>query len=260
MLPEGQELLYLEAKMSAGHALDRLADHGYSQAPVRDQAGEIINVFSYYSFGHRMAELQNLPAKIKPVDLPVTELSEPVCDEMFIAPETYIDTATDWSKIDYVIVGSPSSALGILTLSDVFGRLSDFAEAFVLLYEIEHEIRDVILDVIGEDRLVDIIANLRLPEGMRPPQSLKDFTFSQYKTVICSRTSWSLFEPIFDRMREVVQTDFERVTHLRNTVFHFRSKITPKDTDMLRRFRDRLKDDRQLYLKKKSGYKKRSPK
>jgi hypothetical protein len=70
----------------------------------------------------------------------------------FIDREVYIDTETDWGQIDYVLVGSDDNLIGILSLSDVFGRLNDFAEAFVILYEIEHEIRELIRDVADQPR------------------------------------------------------------------------------------------------------------
>ena len=50
-------------------------------------------------------------------------------------------------------------------------------------------------------------------------------------------------------MRELVDADFGDVNELRNVVFHFRRGITPKDTDRLRRFRDRLRYDRELFAK-----------
>jgi hypothetical protein len=58
----------------------------------------------------------------------------------YIHADDYIDTirATDWGAIDHILVGGPTD----LTTSDVFGRLNDFAEAFVLLYEIELDLRD----------------------------------------------------------------------------------------------------------------------
>jgi hypothetical protein len=53
-------------------------------------------------------------------------------------------------------------------------------------------------------------------------------------------------------MRELVNADFGEVNELRNIVFHFRRGITPKDTDRLRRFRDRLRYDRELYAIERS--------
>ena len=72
----------------------------------------------------------------------------------------YIDTETDWSEIDHVLVGDKQNLLGVLTIADVLGRLNDFAEAFVLLYEIEHEIRDLIIDVYPGNELSKIFEGL----------------------------------------------------------------------------------------------------
>jgi len=43
-----------------------------------------------------------------------------------------------------------------------------------------------------------------------------------------------------------MDADFVDINELRNVVFHFRRAITPKDTDRLRRFRDKLSYDRKL--------------
>lgn len=102
-----------------------------------------------------------------------------------------------------------------LGFSDVFGRLNDFAEAYVLLYEIEHEIRDLIHDVYDDGELSEVL-NAMLASARRPAaevveelqhlvkqkgtipavgkamrllraelsgrlESLEDFTFAQYR-------------------------------------------------------------------------------
>ena len=48
-------------------------------------------------------------------------------------------------------------------------------------------------------------------------------------------------------MRELVEIDFKKINLLRNVVFHFRRQITVGDTDMLRRFLSRLRDDLALF-------------
>ena len=244
LLPKDQQPLVLEGSTPAGDAIERLIDNGFSQIPVKDKTGRIIGVFSWKSFGKRVSDLH--ATRIKPTDLPIRDCMEPA---RFIDPEHYIDTETDWGDIDHVLVGSEDDLLGILCIADVFGRLNDFAEAFVLLYEIEHEIRDLIRDVVDESGLAELISNMQLPPNSKPPATLEEFTFNQYKALICTKSNWPRFEPIFDTVREPVDSDFGEVNQLRNIVFHFRRAITPKDTDRLRRFRDRLRYDRELYSK-----------
>lgn len=244
LLPKGQQPLVLEGSTPASDAIERLVDNGFSQIPVADKAGKIIGVFSWQSFGKRVADLH--ATKIKPTELPIREAMEPA---RFIDRNVYIDTATDWGDIDHVLVGTDDDLRGILCIADVFGRLNDFAEAFVLLYEIEHEIRDLICEVCDDTTVKRLIAELKLPPNSRRPECLEEFTFNQYGLMICSKNNWDVFEPMFDTMRELVNADFGEVNELRNIVFHFRRGITPKDTDRLRRFRDRLRYDRELYAK-----------
>ena len=244
LLPKDQQPLVLDGSTPAGSALERMVDNGFSQIPVTDRTGRIIGVFSWKSFGKRVADLHS--TNIKATDLPIREAMERA---RFIDPEVYIDTETDWGDIDHVLVGAEDKLVGILCVSDVHGRLTDFAEAFVLLYEIEHEIRDLIRDVVEEAGLAKIIASMQLPPNTKAPQLLEEFTFNQYKSLICTKANWPIFEPVFDTQRDLVNADFGEVNELRNTVFHFRRGITPKDTDRLRRFRDRLRYDRELYAK-----------
>ena len=246
LLPKDQQPLVIDDDVPAHDAIERMVDNNFSQLPVRNKEGRIIGVFTWKSFTKRVADLRSVRGSFKPVDMPVREALEPV---KFIHPEVYIDTETDWSDLDYVLVGTDNDLMGILCIADVLGRLNDFAEAFVLLYEIEHEIRDLIHDVCDDSTLGQMISEMRLPPNTRPPETLEDFTFNQYKSLICTKSNWSKFEPMFDTMRELVDADFSDINDLRNVVFHFRRGITPKDTDRLRRFRDRLRYDRELYTR-----------
>lgn len=91
---------------------------------------------------------------------------------------------------------------------------------------------------------------MQLPPNARPPQTLEDFTFSQYRSLVCSKSNWSRFESFFDTQRDLINADFAAINDLRNIVFHFRRGITPKDTDRLRRFRDKLRYNRELWQDK----------
>lgn len=248
LLPKDQQPLTIDDDFQAFDAIDRMIDSGFSQLPVRDSEGKIIGVFSWKSFGKRVADLRAVRGSLKAGELPVREAMEPA---RFIGPEMYIDTETDWGDIDYVLVGTATDLLGILCIADVFGRLNDFAEAFVLLFEIEHEIRDLIRDAVADQQFVAMITSMNLPEGAPRPTSLDEFTFSQYRTLICSKSNWPAFEGVFATMRELVDADFADINELRNIVFHFRRGITPKDTDRLRRFRDRLRYDREVLADQK---------
>lgn len=249
LLPKGQQPLSVDDATPIYDALDRMIDNNYSQIPVRNKEGRIIGVFTWKSFCKRVGDLRGVRGSVRPIDLPVKEAIEPA---KFIHPDVYIDTETDWTDLDYVLVGTDSDLMGILSIADVLGRLNDFAEAFVLVYEIEHEVRDLIRDVCDEPRLQELIAAMQLPPDARRPSNLEDLTFIQYKALICTKSNWSSFEQVFDTMRELVDSDFGEVSELRNAIVHFRRQITPRETDRLRRFRDKLRYNRGLYAKEVS--------
>ena len=291
LLPKDQQPITIDDDTLAADAIERMVDAGFSQLPVRNSQGVITGVFTWKSFGKRVADLRRVQLAVANLPVKDTDL-EPA---RFIAPDTYIDTETDWGSLDYVLVGDPRNLYGILSISDVLGRLNDFAEAFVLLFELEHEIRDLIRLIYTPQELIVVcedIANLsRTPleaaaseiVGMvqgespsvskrhevaavqraarllreagrvRPLTAPEDFTFSQYKAVICSEANWPRFQPVFDTPRELVDADFEDTNKIRNVVFHFRRSITPRDTDRLRRFRDKLRYNRELYQTQNAG-------
>jgi hypothetical protein len=49
----------------------------------------------------------------------------------------------------------------------------------------------------------------------------------------------------------MLNMDFEKTNDLRKIVIHFRRGITPRDTNRLRRFRDKLRYNRELYNAKR---------
>ena len=156
LLPEDQKIETIRDTETTASALERMVDTGYSQLPVVNEDNEIIGVFSWQSFGKRMSEIHSLNVDLSTLAVKDTDLAR----AQFIDPELYIDTETDWSEIDHVLVGDKHNLLGVLTITDVLGRLNDFAEAFVLLYEIEHEIRDLIIDVYPGNELSQVFEGL----------------------------------------------------------------------------------------------------
>lgn len=238
LLPDGQVVLTAPHDAPASDAVELLINHGVAQAPVmRD--GQPIGVFSWRSFGKRVSDLRH--TGIKAATLPVGDCMEPAC---FIDIDAYIDTASDWSNTDYALVRENGKLVGLLSVKDIFSRLSEFAEAFVLLYEIEHDVRNLIHALTTETDLKTMIAAMGHDLNGHAPKTLEDFTFSQYRQLVCDvKSNWEHFARAFHSSREVAQNDFTQIGELRNVVFHFRRAVNPRDTDRLRRFRDSLRYD-----------------
>ena len=106
---------------------------------------------------------------------------------------------------------------------------------------------------ISDKKLVKTIrfaANLLYETSQaRPIHGRKDFTVAQYREVIFSSDHWVRFEPGFDSPYALLNVDFEKFNDLRKVVCHFRRGVAPRDTERLRRFRDRLLYNRRMYYR-----------
>jgi hypothetical protein len=264
-----------------------MTEEDFSQLPVSAQ-GEIIGVFSWRAFCTRLMEFpESLRLKIDAARLPVREF---VVRAQFVDEDEYIDTSTkaNWNEQDFVLIGTPKALSGVLAVSDVLARLYDFAEAFVLVYEVEMALRDLIRTALpdaeqlrqvilrlttksGDEakRKIDAILRRVAPEDSgrqqwvnaivaacareKPIDDLEDLTFDQYRLIVVDQANWPLFEPGFFSQREIVDVDLESVRKIRNDAMHFRRAIKTPDTYQLRRLRDRLRGARERLAKLHRG-------
>lgn len=239
LLPREQVVERVRHDEAVSSAIERMADNEYSQLPV-ERDGEVIGIFSWRSFGKTASS--SLPASAK--DLRVESC---LADAQFITPESFIDTGIDWTEVDSVLVGSPDELLGLLAIYDVVGRLQDFGESFFLIHETEHLLRAMITEAVGDTRLAAILATMTLPPKFPRPQALTDLTFSMYGGLVCSKSRWAEFGPMFFGERASMKDAIDEVADLRNTVFHFKRPVTASDVDTLRRFRDKLCMQREAF-------------
>lgn len=233
LLPKEQVVERVRHDEAVGSAIERMADHEYSQLPV-ERDGQVIGLFSWRSFGKKASS--HLPAS-SPKELLVETC---LVDAQFISPEAFIDTGIDWTEVDCVLVGSPGEVLGLLAIYDVVGRLQDFGEAFFLIHETEHLLRAMIAEAVSDTRLAKMLASMSVPPNYPRPKALTDLTFSMYGGLACSKSRWAEFAPMFFGERAAMKESINEIADLRNTVFHFKRPVTASDVDTLRRFRDKL--------------------
>ncbi len=229
-----------EEKVAVGVGM--LIDSRFSQLPVRNAKGKIVGMFSYRSLvaKHHAVRERNINFS----NLQLGAFLEPA---KFIAPDEYIDTskAADFRDDDYVLVGSPDQILGILTVSDVFQRLNEFAESFVLLHEIEIGIRELVSRVLDQEQLNLAFEQINIKrcagQNGRQVSSIEDCQFSDYRRLITGRGSWPNFQNAFRLFtRELIDAEMDHINSIRNDVFHFRRKVLHSDVIYLRDFRNRL--------------------
>jgi CBS domain-containing protein len=241
LLPKGQETVQIAEDSRVSEALRIMIENGFSQLPVVDKRKHVVGILSFRSVSKRVLELH---PSLDVAELYVAECLEPAT---FLPANDYIDTtrAADFRQVDYVLVGTPTKVAGILSVADVFARLNDFAEAFVLLSEIESGLRRLIAAAFGPKKLKNALEEINRTNArrgaVRPIKSIEDSGFADYAQLIASRSNWQRFQKFFPHsQRELVSKELDNARKLRNDVFHFRRQITRADTTILRGFRDKV--------------------
>jgi CBS domain-containing protein len=236
IIPANQRLFTIPPQMPAREALALLQEYGFSQAPVVS-GGEVLGVFSYRAFSKKAAAatLQEwTQQKTAPGDLPVDEFLEQfefarVTDEML-----QVFDAMD--RDNGVLIGSPERLQGILTPMDFLRYLYNIASPFVMLWEIELALRELIRFAVSEEELAYCItkslSHLYKPPN-RLPSTLEQMTFGDYQLLISHSDNWTKFESILGGPRTRTSAKLKQISELRNDLFHFKRQVTVQDHETL---------------------------
>lgn len=246
LLPRDQAVELVRHDEPVTSAIERMSDREYSQLPVTKD-GQIIGLFSWRSFGKVVGGPPAPGTGSRTVAIPEIAVGQCIVEARFIGPDAFIDTGIDWTDQDCVLVGSPTELIGLLAIYDVVGRLQDFGEAFFLIHETEHLLRDMLTEAVGAKRLAEMMATMTIPDGYTRPKALTDLTFGMYGDLACSKRRWADFAPMFYGDRAAMRESIVAISAIRNVVFHFKRAVTVADVDALRRFRDRLLQQRERF-------------
>jgi hypothetical protein len=102
-------------------------------------------------------------------------------------------------------------------VADVFIRLNDFAEAFVLLHETELGLRRLIEQNLGQEGVsaaLEAINTRNRQKGAhgRPLMTIEDCEFHHYIDLVTSKSNWPAFEKSFPTAtRELINRDLMTV-------------------------------------------------
>ncbi len=136
-------------------------------------------------------------------------------------------------QYQYVLIrGSDNKIAGIVTASDLSLQFQQLAEPFLLLSEIESDIRRI-LD--GKFDAKELSAVSDSTNTQRALNSVADLTFGDYVRLLESPDGWKKVNLPLDRKTFVDQLD--TVREIRNDVMHFDPDgVTPGDLERLRDF------------------------
>lgn len=206
--------------------------HDYSQLPVMQSDREVKGAISWSSIASRLAtgNKGTLAREfMDPVD--VLESTFPIFDaiQVIVAKQ-------------FVLVRAPDKKIaGIVTSSDLSLQFQLMTEPFLLLSEIESNLRS---SIEARFEASDLAAAKDPNDKDREVNTVHDMTFGEYIRLLEKPERWAKYAPKLDR--GVFNKGLIRVKELRNDVMHFDPDgMSSHDLEFLREFSSfmrRLKD------------------
>jgi len=227
---------------SVQHAVTLMMENDYSQLPVLQDEKTVKGMFSWRSYGKRMA----MAFECSVVD----EAMEPA--QVLDLDAWLFEAFAAVAKSDAVLIQNKAREIcGIVTAYDVSETFGTLVEPFLLIEEIEKHLRALLKDHVSEDDLKKVIpsktsANTRL--------RITDLNFGGYVALLKEDRVWDALRLKLDR-RVFVQSVVDAKS-IRNDVMHFRPLgIGAEKLTKLRNFAKFL---REIRILRKAGKKSES--
>ena len=234
-------------------ALSVMRQKNFNQVPVVS-GREVLGVFSYRSFALGVAKLPDNEMGL--LALPVEEFLEDLSFAQI--NDDLAALISEFDIKDAVLIGLPNRLQGIVTTIDALKYFYQVASPYVMLFEIELGIRELIRESVKGDELLECIGKtLRSyyeKSGNRVPTCLEEMNFNDYVMLLRFKGTWKKFRTAFGGTSNLVYAKLRSLPELRNIVFHFKREITVEEYDLLREARDwLLKRIRKVEGSKKIG-------
>lgn len=188
-------------------AITLMMMNGYSQLPVMGNSRKIIGYISWETIGEARSKGvdTNEVKNYKREDVSVLRRDMPL---MLAIREIY--------KKDFiVVVENDGTPCGIVTTADVSSQFLTWTEPFVMLEQIENQVRHLL----NEKILLEDLKNI-CQEEEREVNAIDDLTFGEYQRLFENPKHWDRIGlKSFDRSLFVQM--FEDVRKIRNDVMHF---------------------------------------
>ena len=234
VLPERQKLVTVPPDTRVAEAMSLMIKHGFSQLPVIE-GQTVLGVFSFRSLARHSTKINKGKSDLN--GLPVDDFVDTIPFVSFQDEFNILLEKVD--KFGAVLVGTESRLQGIITASDVMTYFKEITTPYLLLYEIELGLREIIRLSISEECL-KTLAMSSLKEKYKTsekiPARTEDMEFSDYPIII--GRNWDHFCWAFagDRGRAVARVN--DVREIRNDVFHFKKEISIQQLETLADNRD----------------------
>jgi CBS domain-containing protein len=190
-------------------AVTLMMTNDFSQLPVMTSERDVKGIISWRSIGYRLALKQKCEA--------VRDCMQPHHE----VPDTasMFDVILLLGKYECVLVRDPKKIIaGIVTAADISEQFRLLSEPFLLLGDIENDLRRLIERAFSLDEL----KAARDPnDTARKVEGVSDLTFGEYLRLLGDPAKWEKLKIALDRS-EFVKT-LNQVREARNDVMHFGS-------------------------------------
>ncbi|MBC2859861.1 CBS domain-containing protein [Stappia sp. 28M-7] len=213
-------------------AITLMLAHDFSQLAVMPNDRTISGAISWKTIGKRLSQENNL-VEVKDAMEAAVALED--TEGLFKATKLIIDH-------EFVFVRSSldKKVTGIVTATDLSEQFQFLSEPFLLIGQIENQIRNLINGKYAIEVLQSVCSDAD-PERKERIQSVADLTFGEYLWIIQNPEHWEKLELRVDRV--VFCAEMDKVREIRNDVMHFDPDgIDEEQYDQLRRF-SRLMDE-----------------
>ncbi len=213
---------------SIAEALTTMDLRDYSQLAVGNNHGSVKGIVSYKSIARAM--LHGHPKEVKDaldVSVPRVEPGGPLLEVVEL-----------FKKHDVVLVQGPDKVVrGIVTPADIADEFSALAGPFLLIGQIEEELRWLVKKWLERDH-VDLAAALKLETdndlGKATPKEVTDLTMGELLWILSAEDSWKAVGIKYDRV--TFCREFDAVREIRNAVMHFKDIPGPEDYKRIQDF------------------------
>ena len=200
-------------------AMQLMIAHDYSQLPVTQNLRDIDGMISWRSIS--LARLKGIQTQSTRVMEFTDQRYETVRadDELFKAFQKFVDH-------DAVLVrGDEGKITGIVTATDLSIMFREQSEAFLLLSEIENQLRRLI--VRGKFTSAELRAARDIQDKTRAVESVADLTFGECVRFLENQDNWKRLKTSLHR--KTLREQLIAVRDIRNEVMHFSPDGLSKD-------------------------------
>jgi predicted transcriptional regulator len=203
--------------------------HDFSQLPVMQGVRDVKGIITWETIGKKQFQNDSCQFVRDCMEVTFPEVSSD--SSIFAAIDLIV-------KRGYTLVRqSDKTVSGIVTTSDLSLQFRQLAEPFLLVGEIENQIRRLIDGKYSTDQLRLAID----PDNAREVSGAADLTFGEYLRLLEKPERWEALSVPIDRKIFIQYLD--KIREIRNDVMHFDPDPFEKDElEMLRSFADFMRD------------------